>query len=268
MKLIINLKEHKNTIILICIAIIWLFSTYHLVFAPYNLMKYRDRIEKETEIRLEKVQREFENIEKIYEKRLEENRKAEEKYLQYEQNLISKSFENIGILEEFIQNKIDKNSLQLKSTGSIEVSNSDRREKGKVFISYEVIGDEENIENFIKDLENTERLISITDNSIVLKNSESIINLSFKISSYLLNTSLEKNKIYDRKKDRAYISFKNLNIIDFKILKLNGKEYAVIKYKNGGRKILYDGEDIEIEEKNYKIKIKDEGIYLEHREKK
>lgn len=260
-------KEHKDKILLMGTAGLLLLLTYYLVIIPYKNMKYSSRSKKETELRLKKVQKEFDNIEKVYEKRYKENKKAEAEYQQYEKYLLSKGFKNVAIFEEFIQQKLEKNYLQIKSISNIETSGMDRNEKGKVYIGYEIEGTEKNIKNFVKEIENSEKLVSLMDSSVLLEKKEEKSRGIFKVSGYLLNTASPKKDTYIIE-EKIYISFSDLSISSFKIIKLNKKKYVVIRYKNGERKIIYQGEEIEIGAENYTVEINDNGIYLKHREKK
>lgn len=266
MKGIDKLREYKDKITLIGLATIFLFLTYYLVISPYRDMKYKNDLEKVMGEKVIAVQKELDNIEKIYQKRLEENKKAEEKYKQYEEQLIKRSFENTAIFDEFIQKKAEDNQLLIKSIGSIETSNSSK--KGKVYISYEIEGNSKNIKNFIKELENTEKLVSLTENKLLLENKDGKIRITLKISGYILNIISEKKDTCIDEEKKLHISFLDLDISEFKIIELNEKKYAVVKFKNGSRKIIYHGEKIKIDEKIYRAVIKADGIYLENGEKK
>ena len=266
MERINKLREYKDKIALIGLAIVFLFLTYYLVISPYRDMKYRGSLEKTMGEKIQTAQKELKNIEKIYQKRLKENKKAEEEYKQYEEQLIKRSFENTAVFEEFIQEKVEENHLLIKNIGTIETSSSSK--KGKVYISYEIEGNSRNIKNFIKELENTEKLISLTENNVLLENKDGKKGMTLKISGYILNTVSKKKDIYINEEKKPYISFYDLSISEFKIVELNEKKYAVVKFKNGSRKIIYHREKIEIDEKIYRAVIKEDGIYLGNGERK
>ena len=97
------------------------------------------------------------------------------------------------------------------------------------------------------------------------KEDESKIKL--KIAGYILNI-LEDKEIEkeDEEIKGIFLPFEELNILEKKILELNKNRYLLLKYKKGGREIFLENEKIEKNGKKYRIKIKEDGIYLENGE--
>lgn len=100
-----------------------------------------------------------------------------------------------------------------------------------------------------------------------IKEEESKIKL--KIAGYILNLlekEVEEKDVEKResltKEKIIFISFDELDILEKKILNLNKNRYLLLKYKKGGRNIFCENEEIEKDGKKYRIKIKEDGIYL------
>lgn len=79
---------------------IWLIITYKLVIEPYNEIQNRKKQKISLEVKAKKAEKELKEIEKIYQKKYEENEKEKIEYEIYEKNILEKGFQNSGEMEE------------------------------------------------------------------------------------------------------------------------------------------------------------------------
>lgn len=262
-----SLQENKEKIIGIVLIGINLICFYFSSIIPYNRLKLKKETLERFETKLKKVDKEKEIVEKIYNSKIEKNKEIERKFNEWREKIVVKSFKNIGEFEKTIFKKLKKYKLYSQVIGRVEKLSSEK--EGKAYISYEIIGKEKNIKEFIQELENGERLISLVEAPVYIEIKEEESKIKLKIAGYILNfleksteeenegniESVDENKV-------IFISFDELNILEKKILNLNKNRYLLLKYKKGGRNIFCEDEEIEKDGRKYRVKIKEDGIYL------
>ena len=255
-----SLQENKEKIIVIVLIGVNLIFFYFCSIIPYNRLKLKKETVREFEVKLKKFSKEKELVEKIYNSKIEKEKEREK--------IINKSFKNIGKFEKTILEKLKKYNLYSQIIGRVEKLNSEI--EGKAYISYEIIGKEKNIKEFLQKLENGGKLISLVETPVYIEIKEEKSKIKLKIAGYILNllekeqekTDIEKvEEVIEEK--ILFISFDEVSILEKKILNLNKNRYLLLKYKKGGRDIFCEDEEIEKEGKKYRIKIKEDGIYLD-----
>lgn len=265
-----SLQENKEKIIGIVLIGLNLIFFYFCSIVPYSRLKLKRETVKEFEIKLKKFRREKEIVEKIYNSKIEKEKEIEKKFNEDRKIIVVKSFKNISEFEKTILEKLKKYNLYSQTIGRVEKLSSET--EGKVYISYEIIGKEKSIKEFIQELENGEKLISLVETPVYIEINEEESKIKLKIAGYILNLlekEQEKIDINIKKKEELteekilFISFDEVSILEKKILNLNKNRYLLLKYKKGGRDIFYENEEIEKEGKKYRIKIKEDGIYLD-----
>lgn len=265
-----RLQENKEKIIGIVLIGLNLIFFYFCSIVPYSRLKLKRETVKEFEIKLKKFRREKEIVEKIYNSKIEKEKEIEKKFNEDRKIIVVKSFKNISEFEKTILEKLKKYNLYSQTIGRVEKLSSET--EGKVYISYEIIGKEKSIKEFIQELENGEKLISLVETPVYIEINEEESKIKLKIAGYILNLlekEQEKIDINIKKKEELteekilFISFDEVSILEKKILNLNKNRYLLLKYKKGGRDIFYENEEIEKEGKKYRIKIKEDGIYLD-----
>lgn len=261
-------QENKEKIIGVFLIGLNIIFFYFCSIVPYNRLKLKRETFRESEIKLKKVSKEKEIVEKIYNSKIEKEKEIERKFNESREKIVTKSFKNIGEFEKTILEKLKKYNLCSQTIGRVEKLSSET--EGKAYISYEIIGKEKNIKKFIQELENGEKLISVVETPVYIEIKEEESKIKLKIAGYILNLlEKEQEKIDIEKVEKAieekilFISFDEVSILEKKILNLNKNRYLLLKYKKGGRDIFYENEEIEKEGKKYRIKIKEDGIYLD-----
>ncbi|WP_443863870.1 hypothetical protein [Fusobacterium ulcerans] len=244
---------------------IWLIITYKLVVEPYNEIQNRKKQKISLEVKVKKADKELKEIEKIYQKKYEENEKEKIEYEIYEKNILEKGFQNSGEMEEFIYKKSKENRITIEIIGGIEKNGTTGKEKrGKVYIPYSLSGKEKNLLSWIREMERSENLISFTDAPFQLQKNESDIKFNLKISGYIINDTPKEKNIKNMAVKSIFYEYNEKDILTEKnIIEINNKTYIILKFKNAKRKIFVDGEKIKKEGKWYILKIEDNEMYLE-----
>lgn len=260
--------EWKEKVIAFIFIGIWLVMTYKLVIEPYNEIQNKKNQKISLEVKVKKSGKELKETEKIYQKKYEENKKEKTEYEIYEKNLLEKGFQNSGELEDFIYRKSKESKIAIEIIGGIEKTGTGGKEKrGKIYIPYSLSGKERNLFNWIKEMENSEKLISLTDTPFQFQKNESDIKFNLKISGYILNDTPKEKNIKNVKKESIFYTYNEKEMIAEKnTVEINGKKYIVLKFKNGKRKIFSDGERIKKDKEWYILKIEDNEMYLEKTE--
>jgi hypothetical protein len=263
-----SLQENKEKIIVIVLIGLNLIFFYFCSIIPYNRLKLKKETVREFELKLKKFSKEKEIVEKIYNSKIEKEKEIERKFNESREKIVTKSFKNIGEFEKTILERLKKHNLYSQIIGRVEKLNNEI--EGKAYISYEIIGKEKNIKKFIQELENGEKLISLVETPVYIEIKEEESKIKLKIAGYILNLlEKEQEKIDIEKVEEVieekilFISFDEVNILEKKILNLNKNRYLLLKYKKGGRDIFCEDEEIEKDGKKYRIKIKEDGIYLD-----
>ena len=262
-----NLQEKREKIVIIFLIVINLIFFYFCCIIPYKKIIYTEEKLKNYKMKLKKVIKEKETMVKVHEIQVSKNKEIEERYDKYIESIKEKSFNNIGEFERLIYKKIKSNKLYFKIIGRVEKERNEG--EGKVYISYEIIGKKKNLMSFIKELENGEKLISLGETPVYLEEKAEESKIKLKIAGYILNILEGEDKDIEKEyidNQKIFLPFEELNLIDKKILKLNKKRYLILKYKKGGREIFLENEKIEKNGKEYRIRIAEEGIYLENGE--
>ena len=263
-----SLQENKEKIIGIVLIGLNLIFFYFCSIVPYSRLKLKRETVKEFEIKLKKFRREKEIVEKIYNSKIEKEKEIERKFNESREKIVTKSFKNINEFEKTILERLKKYNLYSQIIGRVEKLNNEI--EGKAYISYEIIGKEKNIKEFLQELENGEKLISLVETPVYIEIKEEESKIKLKIAGYILNLlEKEQEKIDIEKLEEVteekilFISFDEVSILEKKILNLNKNRYLLLKYKKGGRDIFCEDEEIEKEGKKYRIKIEEDGIYLD-----
>lgn len=235
-----SLQENKEKIIGIVLIGLNLIFFYFCSIVPYSRLKLKRETVKEFEIKLKKFRREKEIVEKIYNSKIEKEKEIEKKFNEDRKIIVVKSFKNISEFEKTILEKLKKYNLYSQTIGRVEKLSSET--EGKVYISYEIIGKEKSIKEFIQELENGEKLISLVETPVYIEINEEESKIKLKIAGYILNLlekEQEKIDINIKKKEELteekilFISFDEVSILEKKILNLNKNRYLLLKYKKG-----------------------------------
>jgi len=266
----LELKNLKRNIILIEILLGLFAGIYLLVITPYkkNLtlaMEINSNHQKIKKLSEEKI---------TTEKVLEKSQKISEENNRILENLIIEfkkmTFENLGNFEKYIEDLSTKNKLEISTIGRVEKVQIDQGENlSRILCPYEVTGNEENIHNFLKELESSEYLISIILAPILIEINDESSKITLKISTTMKEKKTAGENIEESVED--YISEeKNLplsrimkNIREYRIICLNNIRYIVVHTKNKKKKIFKEKDQIEINNNLYKIKIISAEVYLE-----
>jgi MFS superfamily sulfate permease-like transporter len=133
-----------------------------------------------------------------------------------------------------------KNSILIETIGRIErVVETD-----KSYIPYIVSGEIDDINRFVKELEEEEQKISFSETTSQLDITQSKGRLTCKLSANILE------KIEEDKEKVEELNFKKIlgyGVKDIKFLKYNEKEYIIIKYRDGSKDIYFQGEILDID---------------------
>ena len=159
-------QENKEKIIGVFLIGLNIIFFYFCCIAPYNKLKLKRETVREGEIKLKKVSKEKEIVEKIYNSKIEKEKEIENRFKNNREKIIAKSFKNINEFEKTILEKLKKYNLYSQIIGRVEKLSGET--EGKAYISYEIIGKEKNIKEFIQELENGEKLISLVETPIYL----------------------------------------------------------------------------------------------------
>ncbi len=260
--------EWKEKVIAFIFISIWLVMTYKLVIEPYNEIQNQKNQKISLEIKIKKSEKELKETEKIYQKKYEENRKEKTEYEKYEKNLLKKGFQNSGEMEDFIYEKSKENEIVIETIGGIEKTGTVGKEKkGKIYIPYSLSGKERNLFDWIKEMENLEKLISFTDTPFQFQKNESDIKFNLKISGYILNDTPKEKNMKNIEKENIFYTYNEKEMVTEKnIVEINEKVYIILKFKNGKRKIFSEGEKIRKDRNWYILKIEGNEMYLEKTE--
>lgn len=263
-----SLQENREKIIGIVLLGLNLIFFYFCCIVPYNKLKMKKETVQEVETKLKKFNKEKEIVKKVYNSKLEKEKEIDKKFKENREKIIAKSFKNTNEFERNILEKLKEHNLYSQTIGRVEKL-SDETE-GKAYISYEIEGKEKNIKGFVEELENGEKLVSLIETPVYIEIKEEKSKIRLKIAGYILNLlekEIEKEDIKELNENKIlFISFDEINILEKKILNLNKNRYLLLKYKKGGRDIFCEDEEIEKDGKKYKIKIKENGIYLDNGE--
>lgn len=261
----LQLTEWKEKVIAFIFIGLWMILTYKLIIEPYNEIQNKKKQKLSLEVKVKKAEKELGETEKIYQKKSEENKKEKAEYEIYEKTLLERGFQNSGKMEEYIYQKSKGNKIIIEVIGSIEKSGTTEKErKGKVYIPYSITGEEKNILKWIREIENSEKLISFTDTPFQFHKNENNIKINLKISGYILNDTPKEKNIKIAEKEKIFYTYNEKEMMTEKnIIEINGKIYMIIKFKNGKRKIFTHGEEIKKDSKHYILRIEDNELYLE-----
>ena len=265
MKIINNFQfiEWKDKGAVFIFGIIWMFSTYKFVIEPYTEIQNRKKEKISLEIKERKAEKELKEIDRIYQKKYEENKKEEEIYKTYKKLLLEKGFQNSGEMEEYIYQKSKENKLTIELIGGIEKTETKEKE-GKVYIPYSLIGEEKNIVKWIEEIENSRKLLSVTDTSFQFQKIEENIKLNLKMAGYLLNDTPKEKNTKNKEKESIFYTYEGKEVVtERNTVEINRKTYLILKFKNGERKIFSDGEKIKKDNEWYTLKIREREVYLE-----
>lgn len=244
-----NFEKHKSSILLLLCFIFSLVLIYKLVILPSSKL-----INLKNEYKLSEIKYNKENtLNRATLQRLtrlkEEYKLQKEKYNQREEEIKKRSFRNLPEAETYLQNLANQNFLNIKTFGRVETIPN----LNKTYLPYIISGAPKKIVKFVKELENGEKIVSLSDTPskfIISSKGE----FTFKIATSILNETTEKSS----SKDCFSIDIlKNCQIRDIKFLKFNSKTYIIIEYIDDTSLVYYSGEEIEFEAKKLKLLIKD-----------
>lgn len=259
MKLIkeFEVQEYKDKIVITLGFAIFIILLYLLFYKPIINWYEKKEEYREYSLKSMKESKIFEAGEQRY-KRLEEELLNEEKENKETlKELENKSFKNIVAFEKYVDDIAEKNSILIETIGRIErVVETD-----KSYIPYIVSGEIDDINRFVKELEEGEQKISFSETTSQLDITQSKGRLTCKLSANILE------KIEEDKEKVEELNFKKIlgyGVKDIKFLKYNEKEYIIIKYRDGSKDIYFQGEILDIDGIKYEIFIKNREIYLKY----
>lgn len=246
--------KFKKPIILSSFIVIWFLLIYFLILTPiFKLLTLKEQIDNLNNMtyKQQNILISLNNNCSILTK------KFNNVYSNTQQIQPKSGFADISKFETFIGNLINKNTLKLQSIARYEISNT----FNKFYFPYTISGKYQNILNFISDIENSKRDISI------LKTPFKIEFLNFTIFSGKLATTITNKKAKDIKSLKNLIPISLINhkkIKTISSLKLNNKKYIHIKYYDKTRDIFIENQKIKINYDQYKIKLINNEVYLEN----
>lgn len=259
----IQITEWKEKGVVFIFIGLWLILSYKLVVEPYNEIQNKKKQKISLETKVKNTKKELKETEKIYQKKFKENMKEKAEYEIYEKTILERGFQNSGKMEEYIYQKSKENKITIEIIGSIEKSGTVEKErKGKVYIPYSITGKEENILKWIGEIENSEKLISLTDTPFQLNKDENEMKANLKISGYVLNDTLKEKSEQSIITENLFFNYNQKEIvIEKNTIEINGKIHIILKFKSGKRKILTDGEKIKKGKEWYMLRIQDKEGY-------
>ncbi|MGF6906627.1 hypothetical protein [Fusobacterium sp. PH5-44] len=271
----INIKNFdiykiKKFFSLVTILIVIFLSTYKLIILPFIKIKsFNDEI-KNNLIKLKNLEDENLTVNKIL-KNIKEKSMQNKKVLEeLITNFTNMSFQHLGDFEKYIEELITKNNLTLNIIGRIEIMKIDDIENlWRINCPYEISGSEEKIKIFLSQLENNDFFINISSSPISFDKTNDPSKLVLKISTNLLQKENKMIEISNLKNNHITPNIVSLNkvmknIQNYNIIILNNIKYIIIHLKNKEKYVLIENENIEINSKNYKIKIISKEPYLEY----
>lgn len=191
---------------------------------------------------LNEIKEDIENANARNYRLLEENKLVKEELTSVEESLkniednsvelsneYSAYFNDISDLIYFIDNISKKNNVNILSLKNfVKINNL-------IKLPYEIEGHEENIKNFLKDIEEEKYSIYILDKDLNLEIKEgNLLNLSFNLSTILKN----------KKNDRMYIDKNNYNFRD-NLFYMNSTNRSYVKI---GNKIINSKKAVSVSE--------------------
>lgn len=249
---IINDGDIKKKIIFLIFFILVVLAFYFFILNKlFYIFEMKDRI-KNTNIHISTLKREEKRVdEKIEFLRTNMTVLSKEKKMSYLENI---PFRNINNLEFFIEKYLEKNNLFLKVIGRLEEDDS----SNKIYIPYEIFGKIENLLAFIYDLESVMADISFGETPFSIK-LEGQSMFQGKIKS-----SIDANKkvLNGNFCEILQGNWKDKNISQLKILHFNKKKYIIVRYFEGEKSVFLENQQLTIGNKNYRVLIKENGIYL------
>lgn len=261
----LDIYKIKKCFFFIIILLMIFFSTYKLIILPYMKLQSLNNDIKNNSNKIGKLKDEDIMIKKTLEnaqKKKIENKKNWE-YLVT--NFTNMSFKHLGDFENHINELIIDNNLTLNTIGRMEIIKIDEIEKiWKINCPYEILGPKENIKTFLSQLEKSQIFINISSAPISFDKASDPAKLTLKISANILqeakpiveNNNSEKDKLFSLNKIMK-------NVQSYNIILLNNIQYIIIHMKNKGKSIFKENENIEIDNKKYKIKVISKKLYLE-----
>ena len=262
----LELKRLKNKVILIIILFGFFSGLYILVIIPYKKNSYLAKEIQNNYQKIEKLKEEKITTEKILKKSHDISQKNSEILERLHREFERMTFEDLGTFEKYIENLSTKNKLEISIIGRIERIQASEAEKlYKMRCPYEILGTEENIYNFLVELESSEYLIDVVSTPILIETGEPKSKITLKIA-----TSMKEREIYKESKENFESQDKKFplnsiikNIREYTIIHLNSTQYIVINTKDKKKKILKEMDEIKVDNTLYKIKIISDEIYLE-----
>lgn len=249
-----KLENYKKSIVFSTFFIIVIIVFYFFVFDKIlHILELEEMLERKR-ICILKVKQEKKRVyerSKFLKKRLE-NIKDEAEKNSLKNNY---SFKNINSVEIFIENYINKNLLHLLTIGRYEKDELSKT----VYIPYIIQGNLKNLIFFIKELEASKMDISFGETSFLLKID--------KLSTFEGKIKTMFNEVDGVDSKNYFINLENKlkkkRIEKIKILNFNGKNYLILRYNNEISDILTEKHNMIIQGEKYRIKIKENKIYLQ-----
>ncbi len=253
----IKLKEYKNSIVLFIGISLLILLLYYLFYTPLiNYLDKKDEIVKFA-LREKRERKILEAGERRYSRLEEELSKEREKVEESKKRVKAKSFFNLVDFEEHISEVGDRNLISIETIGRVEKI----EESDKIYVPYIVSGDLKGIENFIEELEESDKGISLGETMVILEVGEEKGKLICKMSANVLNIRENEEIKEKRLKLREFLRYK---IKEIKTINYNNKNYIIVNYQKGGREIFYCGEILEQDGKKYEIYMEKGEIFLKN----
>lgn len=232
----------KNKIAVLGIGMIFLY-----IFVLLPLEKTLE-VKNEIENYNKKIYVSSKKIKEV-EKQLAEKLKEFEKLENYIINLKEKIYKFSSVSEGniYISNFLEKYSLEVLEVGRIE-----NLDDNNYLIPYRVVGDEENIIDFVEYIEKDNKALLLTKNFEIKK-----INDSFELSLYFYifveNENIEINQGFRRNLSNKFIDMRKIEFINSNtgIIEIENKKFYINKEKI-----------IEINGIKYKIILKNKKVFV------
>ena len=232
----------KNKIAVLGIGMIFL---YIFVLLPLEkTLEVKNEVENYTK-KIYVSSKKIKEVEKQLAEKLKEFEKLESSIINLKKKIYK--FSSVSEGNIYISNFLEKYNLEILEVGRIEVLDDNN-----YLIPYKVVGDEENIIDFVEYIEKDNKALLLTKNFEIKK-----INDSFELSLYFYifveNENSEINQGFRRNLSNKFIDMRKVEFInnDTGIIEIENKKFYINKEKI-----------VEINGIKYKIILKNKKVFV------
>ncbi len=218
--------DKKIIIKFFLLSILFLLLFYFFIFK--NILLYneiKENINNE-EIRYEKLNLEREIIFKAFGDKKEQFNILKEKLNKLSvENEDKDNFDSVSDILSYINKNIEKNSLDL-----ISFARSSKRNKN-IEISLNLKGKEEKIRNFIRDVENGQKRVSLSKNYFKFFTEKNLLQAKLSLSYYIKNLDRKKHKSLEKElnegleKIKKKIFLERVKKSESSLMRIGNKKY-------------------------------------------